>query len=253
MKFFLMTLLFISTNVFAYTLANPLRIGFNSGDVKVYIGSDNCVNANLSPTALESLVKDAINDYWNTVATSSLKIESLGVSSISSNGDTGLSTAAAKTAVNSIIVGCNNDLPEFSTPGVLGVGGNSCSGTNCRGVVIMNDAVGTYMATEDRATIVNALAHEMGHALGLGHTSVQEALMYFNLTINGKVQKSLHQDDIDGITYLYPNKKSLSGLGGACGTISLDDKERKNYWMSFLFGIACLVFFKARLRALRYL
>lgn len=246
MKFFLISFLFISTNVFAYTLANPLRAGFSSGDVKVYIANDNCVNANISPSALESLVKEAIDDYWNTVATSSLKIEILGLSSTSLNGDSGLTTAAAKTADNSVIVGCNNDLAEFSGAGILGVGGNSCSGTNCRGVVIMNDAVGTSMATEDRTTIVNALAHELGHALGLGHASIHEALMYYNLTIDGKVQKALHQDDINGITYLYPNKKTLSGLGGACGTISLDGKERKNFWISFLIGFAFLMFFKIK-------
>lgn len=253
MKFFLLAILLFSSNAYSWTLANSLRYGFSSSDIKIYIGSDNCTNANLSPAALESLVKDAIDEYWNTVATSSLKIESMGTATISLSSDSTIGTAAGKTSIDTIIVGCNNKLPEFSSPGILGVGGNSCSGSSCRGAVIMNDAAGTYLATEDRATIVNAIAHELGHALGLGHTSVEEALMYYNLNINGKVQKTLHQDDIDGITYLYPNKKTLSGVGGACGSITLDRNDEKNFVASFLLGFLVLAIFKFKFKLFRSL
>jgi hypothetical protein len=43
--------------------------------------------------------------------------------------------------------------------------------------------------------------HENGHALGLGHSTIQEAVMYPSYQ---GVRQSLHQDDIDGITFLYP-------------------------------------------------
>ena len=45
------------------------------------------------------------------------------------------------------------------------------------------------------------LLHELGHALGLGHSSVSEAVM---VAIYDGV-RPLHEDDLRGITYLYPD------------------------------------------------
>ena len=45
--------------------------------------------------------------------------------------------------------------------------------------------------------------HEIGHALGLKHTDVEDAVMFpYYPELSGPV--TLAQDDIDGVNYLYP-------------------------------------------------
>jgi peptidoglycan hydrolase-like protein with peptidoglycan-binding domain len=51
-------------------------------------------------------------------------------------------------------------------------------------------------------------AHEFGHALGLRHSTVPDALMRPR-SRDGAAQRWLHQDDIDGITALYDNNVTV--------------------------------------------
>jgi hypothetical protein len=52
-----------------------------------------------------------------------------------------------------------------------------------------------------RYDLESVLLHENGHAAGLGHSSDANAVMY---TYYGGLRRDLHQDDIDGISSLYP-------------------------------------------------
>ena len=46
--------------------------------------------------------------------------------------------------------------------------------------------------------------HEMGHMFGLQHSATRVATMYYSTTPGLSPQRKLHQDDINGICYLYP-------------------------------------------------
>lgn len=52
--------------------------------------------------------------------------------------------------------------------------------------------------------------HEIGHLLGLGHSSVEEAIMYPSIT-TGTTRVSLAQDDITGIQDLYGSNPNNNG------------------------------------------
>ena len=77
------------------------------------------------------------------------------------------------------------------------------------------------------------LAHEVGHALGLGHSADATALMYYDAT--AKEALALSEDDVTGITYLYPRQE----LGGAgifgCGTTHKPSRPGSSSWIPFGF------------------
>lgn len=80
--------------------------------------------------------------------------------------------------------------------------------------VILNAEAGKNAVISNLSTdrLVVALSHEMGHALGLGHSSTQTSLMYYS--ISAKDSAVLTQDDMDGVSYLYPRDELSGGFYG---------------------------------------
>lgn len=60
--------------------------------------------------------------------------------------------------------------------------------------------------------------HEVGHLLGLGHSSVAGSVMF---PTYGGFKRSLTQDDVDGIRRLYPSMCRRGDSGDQAGTIGL--------------------------------
>ncbi len=64
--------------------------------------------------------------------------------------------------------------------------------------------LGEETAPNGAFDIRNTLAHEVGHCLGMGHSDLDEALMYgYNVDGTGEDSRHLSDDDIEGIRYLY--------------------------------------------------
>lgn len=246
----LLLLVLFSLNANAFYLSNNTGRGFSSNSIDLYIANDDCANAGFNTQEYKKMIEDAVEFYWNNVPTSALHINVKGISSsISINGDDH-SAAMLKTPANSILAGCNDDVSGFDCSGgggcSLGSALMNCDGATCRSVLILNADSSSILQTYSDDAIESVIAHEIGHAIGIGHSEFEHSLMYFS--VSGKYQKWLGQDDIDAVTYLYPNEGSVLGLFGSCGTIALidnnDDDDSSGtgaFLTSLVFGILLML------------
>jgi hypothetical protein len=122
---------------------------------------------------------------------------------------------------------------------------NNISGDKIVGsVVLLNDTASTYLKNKSRSEKVSVIAHELGHAFGLGHSPVKDSLMYYS-TID--LRTNLGADDMDGITYLYPKNQSVT-----CGSIDMNSKNKPDQVIALLLGvILSLVAYKTYERYLK--
>jgi Matrixin len=61
--------------------------------------------------------------------------------------------------------------------------------------------------------IEDIAAHEFGHALGLGHSALTTATMYYAVSACDKSNRTLDADDIAGVRALYPPKIPMAPTG----------------------------------------
>ncbi|WP_408095440.1 matrixin family metalloprotease [Peredibacter sp. HCB2-198] len=238
MKFIIGLLLTIGTAE-AYTLNNNFGASFKDNNVKVRVaGNTVCTPANsgITPGELEDMIKPAVDKFWNKVPTSALVLDASGASEAINNINLGrLCSPTDQDCINDgtadpnglippvtdIIIACNSNPDNFGSNNVLAVTiPNKFSGKKIVGAVILiNDFAPTFgsLSTSDK---ISVLAHEIGHAIGLGHSEDSAALMYYRTV---SLRTNLGQDDVDGVTYLYPMHVDAFGLSGgllgSCGTI----------------------------------
>ncbi len=214
-------LLFISYSTFAFTCLGPGCIyKYASNKITILFATNSCAAAGISNAELKALTSEAISDFWNSVPSSNLELTIGGDLAVDISGDTTLGAVAARTSINTILAGCNGDTTLFpSASTTAGKGGMACSGGNCRGALAIRTTDGIVNGST-RQEIITLIAHEIGHTFGLGHTEESNAVMYQSYG-SFKSQEHLHQDDADGVSYLYPSEKKLGGLLGSCSTISL--------------------------------
>jgi hypothetical protein len=240
------------TNASAFTLNNSLAARYKKSKVSVRVASntDTCTNAGTTESELLSYVEPAIEEFWNGVPTSRLRLVEDGYLETSdANFRTGklcvigeaTCTGATIPEVSDIVITCNNNtVNNFPTSTLLAL----TLPTNLRNknilgsVIIINDAAGSLFGQLSKAEKISVIAHEIGHAVGLGHSLDKAALMYYQTIPN---RFSLGEDDIDGITYLYPTKMDACGL--MAGTGGFEDAP-SSFWGSFIFGLVALVLVK---------
>ena len=108
--------------------------------------------------------------------------------------------------------------PTQSCSGVLALGGLGWTGNSrvingvtflqaTAGFVSFNPYAGCWFT--QHCNVQEVATHELGHAMGLGHSADTTATMYAFAHFDGRCA-SVRQDDMNGITFIYPG----SGGGG---------------------------------------
>lgn len=241
----------VSLTVHAFTLMG----GATSGELEGW--SNRTVSFKLNtahcPANIDSILEDAMA-VWNSVPSSDLIVEQRGLTT------TTVAQLAAGTATDVPVIICD---PTFSTNS--GTAGNGVPAV-ARVAVPVNGGPLTYayllinvqpgapgnILSQDADQVKIGLAHELGHVLGLGDTMDRNALMSFDSSARRKL--SLGQDDIDGITYLYP-RNELNGKAMGCGMVTETSGRGgpPTAWqalaMLLFFGLPMMVF--ARLKQLK--
>ena len=143
-----------------------------------------------------SLLKTHVT--WNNVATSNFSFDY--------GGETGRCPSLVQECRGPQKFDGNNDVAwlRLSSSNTLGV---AWSGTSTDEVDIALNTKFTWNTNGNDYDVETVYLHENGHALGLGHSTVVGAVME---PVYDGVRRSLHSDDVAGITTLYPAGPSNS-------------------------------------------
>lgn len=177
--------------------------GWQNPEVTFNVNTANC------PASVDvpGLITEAAS-VWNNIATSRVKISYSGATT---------STAAS----NPVTIYCETNFSGYgdvdTIPAVAGPG--SVGHYAVVGIMRLNASAGAAnIASFNRELLLVIIAHEMGHVLGLGHSQDPSALMYYNA--GAKTNFALAQDDIDGMTYLYPRDELGDDKMMGCGQVA---------------------------------
>lgn len=225
----------LCSNLKAWTLANGSIAHFPSDSIPLNVATnDSCSNAGISHAELLNEAFEAAEQYWNQAPTSRLRFrkgETKAVDAYSVN------TGASGATKGEILIGCKNEA-DFASIGAIAVGGNSLAfpdGTITKAYVSIDGSASSTYDSLSKTERLAVLAHEIGHAIGLGHSEA-DSLMYYSVV---PTREKLSEDDIAAVSFLYPNRADSLDVLGSCGTIaSIGDNDGGKGPFQFLITIS---------------
>lgn len=226
-KIFLVIGFFFSLQAHAFTLSSSsdsFMQGWKDHKVKFRLNPANC------PSNIHSLIDRAMV-VWNEVPNSDLEV------SLAGETTTSYSELTGDTATDVPVIICDASFQSH-------IGGNGVAGV----AIVNNPPAGGHieyaflLINVDPSSSGNVnnvgdtiasvvISHEIGHVLGLGHSADINALMYYNGGL--KRNLALAQDDIDGVSYLYP-RDELGGEIMGCGTVKAGLGPHNSGWLLLL-------------------
>jgi len=222
MKFLVLLVSILPLPVFAFTLnssGNSDFKGWTDPNITFNVNASNCP----SSMDIPGLISEAVA-VWNNVPTSRVKI--------SYNGSTSSTTFASPTTVyceTSFQTVTGADQNYVPAAAAINPSGNYVGG----GVLLLNVSAGSAnISGYDHTSLLIIIAHEVGHILGLGHSQDPSALMYYNAS--AKTSLTLAQDDMDGVSYLYPRNELSGDKMMGCGLVSSHHKPPRSGMLALL-------------------
>ncbi len=208
--FALLIVLATFEQAYAYT---PFPYKWADSDIPVpyYINTDNIPTVYGITEANFAAAVNAAFDEWESVPSSYLSFSHEG-------------TGNTYTPYNNWVHDWHNTIGFAQLPaGTAGLASIWSSGSTITEVDIRLQSNGTGWslgAVPGRIDLQSVITHEIGHLVGLGHSNISDATMRPAVGTNNIISRTLHEDDIAGITYLYyqevpePVTLSLFAIGG---------------------------------------
>jgi hypothetical protein len=147
------------------------------------------LNANYATATWEGQIEEAAS-LWQTVSNANLALVSDGGEADGVNGDQQDDPRFGDIRIGMVPLGTGVLAETFLPP--------PANGGTAAGDILFNSTVNWQIGTS--YDLMTVAAHEFGHALGLGESTVSTAVMYG--TYNG-VKEALTSDDISGIQSIY--------------------------------------------------
>jgi hypothetical protein len=203
-KYILLVSLMFTSLGHSFTLGTDEGSSFRVNLIPVHVSNTPCEYLEISSDELMGLANEAFRKYWNSVKDTRLKFYSGGILDVSTAGTR--EEVFYRTPPESILIGCNAfENPDFELSLDEDFITSVYAITRMRHIlnanILIQDSERSKFAQLTRDEKVARLAHEIGHALGLGHSESSQALMYGS---KESFPVELSHDDIEGMKFLYP-------------------------------------------------
>jgi len=220
-------LLILSASAQAWTLIGANSGGWTARTLPIYVSTDNCT----IPAEKVIAIVDSAIASWNGVPTAEITLRRAELAVPVTAGE-----FVQGTAPQTPLIFCD---PNFSShigdgdpegiPAVTHV--SAVNGHINYGGILLNaeEGMSAELSQLDEAELAITVAHELGHVLGLGHSSDRAALMYYS--ISSKAAALLTEDDMDGLSYLYPRNEFQRGAFGCAAVHQPETDWSKGLWL----------------------